>query len=246
MSEMMDRKLLLVAAAVSVLSACGGAPPPPKVEEAPKAESAPKPHGPSMQLSQELGSIDPRAVDRTLQSLDAKFERCHSEGRKRIEYLSGDIKVFLRIDTSGHVKYGYFEESSLGDNETEHCIMDVFTQAAWPKPEGGEAEVRHGFGWSAGGERAPTPWDPDKVTTAVDDSKDAKKSISKCKSGVRGTFRVTAYVEPDGPKHGKFQAIGVVPPNKEAADKIECVVDALRPVKLPSPGSYAAKVTFPL
>ena len=45
---------------------------------------------------------------------------------------------------------------------------------------------------------------------------------------------------------GKFKAIGAAAPNKEAAEKVDCIVDALKPLDLPSPGSYPAKVTFTL
>jgi hypothetical protein len=99
-----------------------------------------------------------------------------------------------------------------------------------------------------------------------------KKDVQKCKAGAKGDFIVTAYVEHDdsapdekpapakpagpggkkggkkaGKDHGgKFKTIGIVPPNKDAADKVDCIVDALKPLKLPTPGSYAAKVSFPL
>jgi hypothetical protein len=56
---------------------------------------------------------------------------------------------------------------------------------------------------------------------------------------------VTGYVEPDG-KEGRFSAVGVAPPNKEGEAQVDCIVGALRSIKLPSPGSYAAKVSFSL
>jgi hypothetical protein len=101
-------------------------------------------------------------------------------------------------------------------------------------------------------------------------AKDVKREVQRCKKGVSGDFRITAYVEteegegeahPGKPgkgtpgKHGKkgnkelggrFKAIGVAAPNKEGAEKVDCIVDALRPLELPSPGSYAAKVSFTL
>lgn len=241
------KRILFLAALFSTLAACGGkeeakAP----VSEPDTSTHAVKPKG-LPQVQQELGSIDQRAVEQTFAKLDGALERCHTQGRDRVEYLSGDVKVFLRIDQSGKVRWSYFEDSSLGDRATEKCILQVFSSATWPKPEGGEAEVRHGFGWGPGGERAPTSWGPEKVTAALDakDAKDAKKFLDKCKDGVHGEFKVTAYVEPDG-KNGKFSGIGVVPPNKDAAERADCVVDALKDVKLPSPGSYAAKVTFSL
>src|SRR5205823_6664791 len=112
--------------------------------------------GPTPQVSQELGSIDQRKVEQTFSALvQGPLENCHKQGRDRIEFLTGDVKVFLRIDASGKMRYGYFEDTTLGDRETEKCILGVFSSASWPKPDGGEAEVRSGFGWGPGGEREP-------------------------------------------------------------------------------------------
>lgn len=262
--------------ALAAVAACGGGTPPPKMEEAPKEERRTdddEPGGPS--VSQELGSIDQRAVEQTFEKLSSKLEACHTQGRDRVEYLAGDVKVFLRIGQDGRVRYGYFDESTLGDRETEKCILDLFAATDWPKPKGGEAEVRNGFGWPSGSERPPTPWGPEKVTSALEADKETKKAVEKCKTGVSGDFRMTAYVEPGEPDEhadgnnatkgkggkkankapakkkggehgGKFKAIGGAPPTKEGADKIDCIVDALRGLSLPSPGGYAAKVTFTL
>jgi hypothetical protein len=275
-------RLLSLSACAAVLSACGGDDkPPPKAPEAPVQE-APKHETSGPVVEQELGSIDQRAVEKTFNDLQGKLERCHTDGRSRVDYLSGDLKVFLRIGKDGRVKYSYFEESTLGDRETEKCILDVFAATDWPKPIGGEAEVKNGFGWPGGSERAPASWDSEKVTSAIASDKDTTKAIAKCKSGVSGKFLVTGYVEPGEPEEeavetkghggkdhakgggkkkdakkgahaakaeepgGKFKAIGIAAPGKDAAPKADCVLDALRGLRLPSPGSYAAKVTFSL
>lgn len=266
---------LLVSTFVATVTACGSKPPP-KAEEPAKDEShSQRSSGPTPQVAQELGSIDQRKVEQTFAGLiSGALESCHTKGRDRIEFLTGDVKVFLRIDGGGKMKYGYFEDSSIGDRETEKCILGVFSSASWPKPEGGEAEVRSGFGWGPGGEREPTAWPSDKVTTALVDAKDVRKAVEKCKAGVKADFTVTAYVEmdegsgepdkpttkpaakpPAKPKHGKkgnkeqggrFKAIGISSKSKDGAEKIDCIVEALKPLELPSPGSYAAKVTFSL
>ncbi len=281
MKEIMNKNVVALVAVSSLsLAACGGGTPPPKTEEATPAATGERPKkGPTVE--QELGSIDQRAVEKKFADLQGKLQACHTKGRDRVDFLAGDVKVFLRIGKDGKVRYGWFEESTLGDRATEKCILDTFAAADWPKPEGGEAEVRNGFGWPAGNERQPANWGPEKAMLAVDDDKDAKKAIAQCKAGVSGDFRVTAYVEPgdadDAPvadkgKHakdhhgahkkaekaathapgkqdnhgGRFKAIGVAAPNKEGAEKVDCIVDALKNVSLPSPGSYAAKVTFPI
>jgi hypothetical protein len=121
-------------------------------------------------------------------------------------------------------------------------MLDALGRAPWPKPDGGDAEVRKPFAFEAGDAREPTAWSADKMQAAL-----AKHDgdVKKCKEGVSGSFRVTAYVEPDG-KEGKATAVGVAPPNKEGEAKVDCIVDAVKSWKLPSPGSYAAKVSFSL
>jgi hypothetical protein len=275
----MNMKIPALTLVCMVMIGCGSSPPT-KVEEPVKEESRSQGAGPKLAMSQELGSIDQRKVEQTFANLvNGPLENCHKQGRDRVEYLTGDVKVFLRVDGNGRVKYGYFEDSTIGDRETEKCILGIFNGTSWPKPEGGEAEVRSGFGWGPGGEREPTTWSSDKVATALVDAKDVRKEVDKCKAGIKGDFRVTAYVEageaehselasepsdakakpgkpkPPPPKHGKhggaesggrFKAIGMAAPNKEGAEKIDCLVDALKTLDLPSPGSYAAKVTFSL
>lgn len=275
-------KSLLPLTGLLVLSAigCGGGAPPPKVEEPVHEETATTRPASTPQVAQELGSIDERAVMQTFNRLQDRIESCHKEGRDRLEYLTGDVKVFLRIDANGRVRYGYFEETTLGDRSSEKCILDVFRGAQWPKPEGGEAEVRNGFGWGPGGEREPTSWGPEKVIMPLEAAKSIKKEVDKCRAGGKGDYRLTAYVVEEGvasnddgseernakpagkggkpatPKQankqhkadsgGKFHALGIATSTKEAAAQADCVIDAIKDLKLPSPGSYAAKVSFTL
>lgn len=246
------------------VTACGS-PPPPKVEEPMVVAARPPRPGRAPQVAQELGSIDQKMVELTFAKLQTgALQTCHSQGRDRVEFLTGDVSVFLRIDGNGKVKYAYFEDSTIGDRDTEKCMLGVLADATWPKPEGGEAEVRSGFGWGAGGEREPTSWASDMVTVALVEAKDVRGRVERCKKGITGDFRITGYVvEAHGdddyaaeslpksaPKHkdggGRFKALGVAAPNKEGAETIDCIVDALRSLELPSPGDYAAKVTFSL
>jgi len=244
------KKIFLASTCLATLMACGGA----KQQDAETPESQAGDSadaqrnsagrgGPKMQMQTELGVIDPKATAATFQRLQGKLDRCYKTGLTRIDYLEGDVKVFLRVGQEGTVKYGYLEDSTIGDRDTEKCMMDVLTTASWPKPDGGEAEVRNNFGFDAPGDvRPPTSWNADRLAEEL--GKNDEK-FQKCKAGVKGSFRATAYVEPDG-KQGKFQSLGIVPPSKEGVDKIDCLLDAIKAIKLPSPGSYAAKVSFVL
>ncbi len=282
------------------LFGCGSTPPRTYAKEAiPEASQLERPKA-LPQVSQELGSIDQRKVEQTFATLQTGWlEACHRHARERIEFLAGDVKVFLRIDGQGKTRSVYLEDSTLGDREVEKCILGVLTRTSWPKPEGGEAEVRSGFGWGPGGEREPASWSAENVMSALAAAKPVQKSVESCRKGVRGDFHVTAYVaigEPNEsaeephqaagsdlraiPKGGKlpskgapkpksrpvlpgksstpaklpvpqepvgrFTAIGMAPPSKDGAEAIDCLIDALKPLELPSPGASPAKVMFSL
>jgi hypothetical protein len=226
-----------------IIFACGGEPPA-KAPEA-TAPAAPPPKAatkPKLNMSQELGEIDPKKADAAVKAAHTSVTRCQTQGHQRLDFMSGEVKFFVRLGPDGAVKWAYLEDSSLGDRETEKCILQALRAAPWPKPEGGDAEVRNGFVLGASDAREPASWGADKIAAALGK---AKAELDKCTAGTKGSFRVTGYVEPDG-KEGKFSAVGVAPPNKEGEAQVDCIVGALRSIKLPSPGSYAAKVSFSL
>lgn len=226
------------AALLASLSACGGEAPPPKTAEAATPSTSPL-RAPRMAVSSELGDIDRAAAEQTFRKLGPKFLECHRAAVRRSEYVAGDASFFLRVGQDGRVRYAYLEASSLGDHELEQCLLGVVTNASWPKPDGGEAEVRKSMSFDAGDVRPPSGWHSDRVAAALGHH-DA--DLRRCK-GPSGRFQVTAYVEPDG-ADGKVQAVGVAAPVKDAEEKIACIVRAVRAMRMPSPGSYAAKVTF--
>jgi hypothetical protein len=219
---------------------CGGEAPPPKEPEAPPALAY---HGPRMHMQTELGQIDPAKTEATFQKLQPQLMHCYEDGQRRLEFLGGDVKFFLRVKQDGSTKFAYLVDGTLGDRKTERCMLDLAMSTAWPQPEGGEAEVQKSMGFDPpGGVRAPTDWSSDKVSTAL--SKHAA-DVAKCKGGVGGTFHMTAYVEPAGGA-GQVVAVGISPPGPDGETKADCLVDLVKKMKLPSPGSYAAKVSFDL
>ena len=225
-----------------LLVACGGSEPPPKPPE-PMPEPVKAPSTAPMKSSQELGSIDEAATNATFTSLQNKLLDCQKQGMQRVEYLSGDARFFLRIAQDGTVRWAYLEDSTLGDRDTEKCMLGVVSGAHWPQPDGGEAEVQKSLSFDGGDARPPAPWSADKVASVV--AKQADDAMA-CKKSVHGAFKVTAYVEPGPHKHGKVLAVGVASPSKDGEDKSDCIAGAVKDWKMPSPGSYAAKVTFSL
>lgn len=217
---------------------CGTEPPP---KEAEPAHEAPQRAMPLVaKTSQELGSVDPKAVKRAFSSLDDKYMDCQKRALDRLELVAGNVKFFLRIGSDGSAKWAYLEESEIGDRDTEKCLIDVVMAARWPKPDGGDAEVRYAMELPLQASRPPSDWSPDKIAGVLGKNGGV---IDKCKAGAGTTFRATMYVGPGG----KVLSAGVAISNKDAEESANCLAKALVKMKgLPSPGSWPAKVTFPL
>ncbi|WP_394830166.1 AgmX/PglI C-terminal domain-containing protein [Pendulispora rubella] len=243
------------------LAHCGGSalPRPREQQPAPEVSSAiavapsPEPER-AMRVEGQLGSIEPGAVDAVFDGQLASLQRCHTARVRHVRGLAGDVKFLLRIGEDGRARYVYVEETSLGDHVTEQCLVRVLSETTWPRPVGGEAEVRKSFGFAVpSNARSPLAWTVDDLKDALT-SKQAK--FRSCRGGVAGIFNVTAYVtsgpppappvakaknghkpprkRPAAPKHGKkgnltnghIVAVGIAPP-PEGAREGAPVIDCL-------------------
>jgi hypothetical protein len=191
-------------------------------------------------MKSELGSVDPSDIKKAFGALSDRFMDCQKSGIDRVEVLSGGVKFFVRIGEDGTAKWAYLEGSELGDRQTEKCLLDVVMGARWPKPDGGEAEARHGVELPLQSTRPASDWSSDKVAGPLGKHGDA---IDRCKEGATATFHATMYVGPGG----KVLAAGVATSTKDGEDRADCLVGVLVKMKgLPSPGSWPAKVGFDL
>jgi hypothetical protein len=87
--------------------------------------------------------------------------------------------------------------------------------------------------------RPPTAWDPDRVSETVSGM---SSRIASCKRQAHGDVTATVYVDPDG----AATSVGIAATDDSIEDAADCLVSALKDGKYPSPGSWPAKVTFPL
>jgi hypothetical protein len=225
--------------AIATCQACGGSEPAPKPPEpvAQSDEDSPSP----VSVSAEIGGLSEEKVDQTFRSARSDFQRCLDDGAKRVEFLGGSVSFFIEIDTHGTVDHAHLEKSTIGDRETERCLLDSLRSKHWPKPVGGlHGLARKSFDFDPPNDvRAPTSWDGERVAEAV--GKISHK-LSACKKGERGAFEATVYVATDG----SVMAAGVTPPDEAGESDVDCLVNALKGAALPSPGSWPAKVTFSL
>jgi hypothetical protein len=239
MSHMSRSILLPVTAAISLGAAACSTPPPPPPDD---VTDAPEPTRKRIvpTIESEVGALDSAKVQAVFDAASGALKECYERGVGRIGFLAGEIKLSVRVGEDGATKYTFVKESTLGDRQTEACMLGVLKKQRWPKPEGGkEGNADTSFTFDPGDEeRPPVEWTEARMGDGL---KKARGALAQCRQGAgAGPMKVTLYVETDG----KAMGVGVSGADSKSEDAASCVVDLLMGVKFASPGSYAAKVTL--
>jgi len=222
-------------------SACGGETPEPRTSAQEPDEKPREQKKPALQTSADIGALDEAKVTQVFHAALKDLQQCLSDGAKRNELEGGDIAFLVKVGASGRVVHAHAEKSTIGDRETEKCMLKALRRRDWPPPEGGDVGLaRNSFGFDMpNDERPPTDWDADRVasTRATVGGK-----LESCKRDVTGSMTATVYVDPDG----AAVTVGVASSDDSGEEAADCIVAALKDAKYPSPGSWPAKVTFEL
>jgi hypothetical protein len=222
---------------------CGGGAEPPTATAPPAATSggevAPA-HTSGMQVSGLLGTIPQRKIEERLQAKLPIFQRCFFSGSQDVEMLAGHFKFYFHVELDGRVGWVSPRGSSIGHRGTELCLLHAAEQVRFPEPKGGgPAEFVWGFEIEApGGVRPALAWDEERVSKTLAAH---RNELRVCDYG-DAHYIVTTYVAPGG----SVIAAGAAADSQAAADKIDCLVDAIKTWQFPEPGSYPAKVSFGL
>lgn len=213
------------------LASCG-----PKTQDAPPPEAKARPDKKRIpQAWGELGVLEVKKVDETFAGLKDSLQKCIDRGNK---FAAGNILYAMRIDHGGKVKWAFAKDSSLGDRNVEKCMLDLLRSATWPVPEGGDDGLAEKpFDWPDREERPPTDWTAEDILPMV---QKAKAKTDACRAGNSGIFRATMIVETSG----KVASVGMAPPDEKSEGVVDCLVDVLKGMKLKSPGSWPARVSF--
>lgn len=215
---------------------CGGpAPATPANIPAPEATHASS----GLAVEADIGALDEGKVSKAFERTAPDMLDCFKKGLDRLPYMAGQVRFALRIDESGAARVAYLKESTLGDSATENCMVAAAKKGTYPKPQGGReglAETTIDFP-PTGNERPPVEWSPSNLGPKL---RAAKNALTSCRAKGAGRLRATLYVDTDG----KALAVGVASADESGAAAASCVVDGLKGLTLPSPGSYAAKVTI--
>ena len=190
-------------------------------------------------VSSEIGGLNQEAVDRTFSKSLDDLQACLSQGAEQIEFLGGDVSFFLKVGSDGHLNHAHLEESTLGDRDTELCMLHVLEKRTWPKPVGGETGLaRKSFSFDMPNDvRPPTDWSQESVEETLEK---LSKDIKGC--SLSGSFTITMYVGTEG----EVLSAGVAHTEEDGESAADCLVSTLKEGKFPSPGSWPAKVSFTL
>jgi hypothetical protein len=223
---------------LGLLLACGeGAPVAKTADDTPQTEEE---RGSRPQVQGEIGGLDEQKVNTAFESSLSGLQRCLNQGASRVEFLGGSVAFFIKIGMEGQVEAAYLEKSTLGDRDTEKCMLDAVRSKKWPKPVGGEHGLaRKSFDFDPPNDvRAPADYDQDHLNKALGKISD---KLDSCKDA-KGSYEATIYVGTDG----TVLSAGVTPPDEQGEGSIDCLVSTLKSASFPSPGSWPAKVTFQL
>lgn len=182
------------------------------------------------------GTLSQHEIQGALEPRMLKFSRCVQKRSDDVEWVAGAMAFEFKVALNGSVASVYPKQSSMGDRETERCMLDVAKGTRFPAPHGGEAE----FSWSLEvpldpAIRTPVPWSAVEAGTVLRER--TPELASQCGGG---PFDLTAYVDVEG----KVVAVGGSAQSEEGAAQLDCVTQAVQGWVFPSPGSYAAKLTF--
>ena len=222
---------------------CGGAKHRPAYHE-PKAGPSKRSDKSDVSVSSEVGGLNEEATAKVFQKAEPGFERCFKNRAKQVELLQGTVQFFVVIGLDQKAKSVTIENSDLGDRDAEKCMQQVLFKMTWPKPVGGRTAHAHytaaSFEMLDPDVREAVTVDPGHVARIQKQLK--KQTKEQCQVGSPSPYQITAYVGTDG----KVITASVTSSDPNAELSIDCLVDLVKNVEFPSPGSYAGKVTFSL
>lgn len=239
MRLVLDRRVSLPGLLLA-LAACGGAPTSKPVSSDAEGEGAKKTSGgASFSAEAEIGAMSEEEVSATFKSAQSKLSRCFEDGSSKLPYLSGEVRFHVRVNLEGHANTVHLSKSTIGDRETERCMIDVLQHARWPAPKGGKEGIAETeFAFDA----------PSNVRAAVDlEGRALGRNVEQVKSAMRicrdnagaGPLQVTLYVDTEG----AVETAGVAASDAAGERAADCVVKAVKEIKFNSPGSYTGKAT---
>jgi len=244
-----DLAVLAGLAAAGLLVACGGGRQDGEqsetlvVVETAGDEEPPAEPDDGLQVEGLLGTIDSQDIFRSMERQHPAFLRCFTLGYDATELVAGEVVFAFEVGAEGQVRSVDLASSTVGHRPTERCLLEAAEATAFPSPRGGDrAEFSSPFGIDLPEDvRPPVGWEPSRVAPVVD--AEALGLLQDCGVVPGSLFEATAYVAPGG----RVLAAGASrDPMGADSDELDCVAEGVAGWEMPDPGSYPAKVTFPV
>ena len=243
---MKQKYVWVMVAGLWPLAACGGsteAAEEPTGFEAAEPTTGQEERDDGVQIEGLMGTLNPEDVQMALEPKMQRFASCFANRYDDLELVGGHFEMAFRVGRDGSVTSVFPRRSTVGDRDTERCLLDVARRTRFREPRGGnEAE----FNWSLDFDppedvRPPFNWDSDRTAETLEEH--GPELLDQCRPpGANGRYLVTAYVAPGG----QVIAAGAAADEPDVAETLDCVTDQVRTWEMPDPGSYPAKVTFVL
>jgi hypothetical protein len=217
-------------------AACGAKPaePAPELNQTSGREREPEDNS-GLSIAGLRGTLSQYEIQGALEPRMPKFSRCMQKRSGDLEWLAGSVEFQFRVAVDGSVALVYPSQSSMGDRETERCLLELAKATRFPQPHGGEAE----FSWPL--EVPPDPEVRPPVPWTLESAGDLGERLSALKAQCPGgPFSVTAYVDTEG----KVVAAGAATRDEASVAQLDCVSQAVAGWTFPSPGSYPAKLSL--
>lgn len=192
--------------------------------------------------------VEVKGLEGTLQAYDVRetMERrfdalgaCQQQRIRRVRQLAGRIELAIHVRTDGSVSQVDVVDSDLGDLETERCIAQVTLETKFPRPHGGEADVKwnmHLDPLSRG--PGPEEREPDQLAEPLELS--LPDAAEHCEFPRRAPpITITAYVAPSG----KVLTAGASSSHLGRDELLACVANDVASWRLPR-GKRVAKIRF--
>lgn len=204
------------------------------------SSSGPRNASAGVGVEAEIGALSESEVKSAFNGSMNGISACFRRGTSKLPYLSGTIRVAVRVASSGTVSV-YLKSSDLGDLETERCMVGVFRGRSWPTPVGGkEGFAENDFTFDPQDNvRMPVEWSSADAGKGVDE---AQKTLSECRRSAKlgKPLSATLYVDPEG----AVKSVGVGGDDRAVDKAADCVTRGISAIKFNSPGSFDAKLTI--
>lgn len=97
------------------------------------------------------GYLSAEQIERVVQANKAALRYCYESEVQRQRGLHGKVVIEWRVDRAGAVPMARVGASTLGNASVEGCLLRQVKKWHFPKPDGGEVNVKYPFVFGIGG-----------------------------------------------------------------------------------------------